>query len=159
VTIFIVAMSTLLLLVGAGLFSRCVAAFEAHTFNTLLGGDADDASSAGNGPGSYDVRGNVWHLDCCNGNRPTDGNGWIIFRGVFGWSNNASGESMRGFFLAWLGLAGVFEHLWCDLVGSVLAYVFYWLAVIVSLVWMKFSEVSFDAQQKKVESSPSCSAM
>jgi hypothetical protein len=46
-------------------------------------------------------------------------------------------------------LAGAFEHLWCDLVGSVLAYVFYWLAVIVALVWMKFSEVSFDVQQKK----------
>lgn len=53
-----------------------------------LGADADDA--AGSGPGSYDVRGNVWHLNCCNPESKLDGQGWMVFSAIFGWSNNGS---------------------------------------------------------------------
>ena len=78
-----------------------------------LGADVDDAG--GDGPGSFDVRGNVWHLDCCNPENRFDSDGWTIFSAIFGWTNSAT-------------------------LGSVLAYVFYWLAVVVTLVSMKFTE-------------------
>jgi high-affinity iron transporter len=79
-----------------------------------LGADVDDAG--GNGPGSYDVRGNVWHLACCNPEAADASQGWMIFGAVFGWTNSAT-------------------------LGSVLAYVFYWVLVIVLLVSMKVREV------------------
>jgi high-affinity iron transporter len=78
-----------------------------------LGGDVDDAG--GDGPGSYDVKGNVWHLDCCNPESKGSTSGWTIFSAIFGWTNSAT-------------------------LGSVLAYVFYWLMVIAILVTMKVRE-------------------
>lgn len=114
-TVFLVVMTNFLLLIGAGLFTRSVTAFQSRAFNRLLGANVDDESAAGDGPGSYDVRGNVWHLDCCNPENQFDGQGWSIFQAIFGWTNTAT-------------------------VGSVLAYVFFWLAVIAALVSMKFKE-------------------
>jgi high-affinity iron transporter len=124
-------MTNLILLIGAGLFSRAIGAFQENAFNHLyalcrhftlslmflysLGGDVDDAGAAGDGPGSYDVRGNVWHLDCCNPDNNFDSNGWQIFNALFGWTNNAT-------------------------IGTVLGYVFYWLAAIACLIFMKFKE-------------------
>ncbi|KAJ3486461.1 hypothetical protein NLI96_g4227 [Meripilus lineatus] len=113
-TIFLVVMTNFILLIGAGLFAKSVSAFQKHAFNKLLGADLDDALGAGDGPGSYDVRGNVWHLNCCNPENKS-GNGWTIFGALFGWSNNAT-------------------------LGSVLAYVFYWVAVVLALIFLKFKE-------------------
>lgn len=110
-----IVMTNFLLLIGAGLFSRAVWSFQANAFNHLLGSDVDDAGAAGDGPGSYDVRGNVWHLDCCNPENNFDSNGWQIFNAIFGWTNSAT-------------------------IGSILAYVFFWLAAMVTLIVMKFYE-------------------
>jgi FTR1 family protein len=110
-TIFLIVMTNLILLIGAGLFSKAIWSFQENAFNNLLGADVDDAG--GDGPGSYDVRGNVWHLDCCN---PETDMPWGIFNAVLGWTNSATQ-------------------------GSVLSYVFYWAMVIVVLVCMKFKEV------------------
>ncbi|KAF9480957.1 Ftr1 protein [Pholiota conissans] len=112
-TVFLVVMTNFLFLIGAGLFSKAVGAFQENAFNRLLGADVDDAG--GDGPGSYRVQGNVWHLDCCNPDSKFDGEGWTIFGAIFGWTNNATQ-------------------------GSVLSYVFYWLAVIACLIYMKFKE-------------------
>ncbi|KAI0336676.1 iron permease FTR1 [Cubamyces sp. BRFM 1775] len=112
-TVFMVVMTNFLLLIGAGLFSKAVWAFQENAFNNLLGADVDDAG--GDGPGSFDVRGSVWHLDCCNPENNFDNDGWSIFSAIFGWTNSAT-------------------------VGSVLSYVFYWLAVIAVLVALKFRE-------------------
>ncbi|KAI0371323.1 Ftr1 protein [Pilatotrama ljubarskyi] len=112
-TVFMVVMTNFLLLIGAGLFSKAIWAFQTNAFNHLLGADVDDAG--GDGPGSFDVRGNVWHLDCCNPENNLDSDGWSIFSAIFGWTNSAT-------------------------LGSVLSYVFYWLAVIAVLIWMKFRE-------------------
>ncbi len=95
-SIFLVIMANLLLLIGAGLFTKSVAAFERHRFNLLLGADLDDAG--GNGPGSYDVRGNVWHLACCNPENSFSGQGWGIFGAILGWSNNADSTLLISFF-------------------------------------------------------------
>ncbi|KAJ2915160.1 hypothetical protein MD484_g5260, partial [Candolleomyces efflorescens] len=108
-----VAITNLLLLIGAGLFSRATGNFERYAFNKLLGGEAGEA--VGDGPGTYKVQGNVWHLDCCNPENKTGAGGWSIFSSILGWNNNAT-------------------------LGSVLSYVFYWIAVIVALVYMKFKE-------------------
>ncbi|KAG6829745.1 hypothetical protein H0H92_003621 [Tricholoma furcatifolium] len=112
-TIFLVVMTNFILLIGAGLFSKAIGEFEQNAFNTLLGADVDD--SGGTGPGSYKVQGNVWHLNCCSPENNTGGQGWSIFNALFGWTNNATQ-------------------------GSVLSYVFYWLAVMVTLVYLKFKE-------------------
>ncbi|KAF8156787.1 Ftr1 protein [Crassisporium funariophilum] len=112
-TIFLVVMTNFLLLIGAGLFSKAVGAFQENAFNRLLGADADDAG--GDGPGSFPVAGNVWHINCCNPDSKLDGQGWSIFNAIFGWTNNAT-------------------------IGTILSYVFYWLAVIVVLIYMKHTE-------------------
>lgn len=112
-TVFMVVMTNFLLLIGAGLFSKAIWAFQTNAFNHLLGADVDDAG--GDGPGSFDVRGSVWHLDCCNPENNFDSDGWSIFSAIFGWTNSAT-------------------------LGSVLSYVFYWIAVIATLITLKFKE-------------------
>jgi len=111
--VFLVVMTNILLLVGAGLFSRGVGDLQSFEFNQLLGEDADDAN--GVGPGSFDVRGNVWHLECCSPEDNLSGQGWSIFNALLGWTNNAT-------------------------LGTVLSYLFYWLAVIVALGVMRWRE-------------------
>jgi len=111
--VFLVVMTNFILLIGSGLFSNAVASFQDNAFNNLLGKQVDD--SGGDGPGSFDVRGSVWHLDCCNPNNNIDGQGWMIFGSIFGWTNSAT-------------------------YGTVLSYVFYWLAVVAVLVRLKFKE-------------------
>ncbi|KIJ14568.1 hypothetical protein PAXINDRAFT_169718 [Paxillus involutus ATCC 200175] len=107
--IFLVCMTNLILLIGAGLFSKAAWSFQENAFIQLLGVDVDD--SGGTGPGSYNVQGNVWHLNCCS----SSSGSWSLFNAVLGWQNSAT-------------------------LGSVLSYVFYWLAAIVVLVYLKFKE-------------------
>ena len=92
-----------------------------------LGADVDDAG--GTGPGSYDVRGNVWHLDCCS---PEDGRGWMVFAAIFGWSNNGSLGWSRSIAPPRSGPLNGFGVL-----GTILGYIFYWIAVIVTLFVLK----------------------
>ncbi|KAF8521712.1 iron permease FTR1 [Hysterangium stoloniferum] len=112
-SIFLIVMTNFLLLIGAGLFSKAVGFLEIHAFVKLVGAEVDD--TGGDGPGSYQVTGNVWHLDCCNPENHFDGQGWSIFAALFGWTNSAS-------------------------LGTVLSYVFYWFAVIATLVYLKWKE-------------------
>lgn len=54
-------MSTCLLyLVAAGLFSKGIWHLEANQWNQVVGGDA---AELGSGPGSYDIRRSVWHVN------------------------------------------------------------------------------------------------
>lgn len=57
---FLIVSTCFLYLVAAGLFSRGVWYFENYKWNSLVGGDA---SEAGAGPGSYDIRQSVWHIN------------------------------------------------------------------------------------------------
>ena len=68
----------------------------------------------GAGPGSYDIRQSVWHVNCCS---PLQGGGggWGIFNAILGWTNSAT-------------------------YGSVLSYNFYWLAVILWFMLMRYKE-------------------
>ncbi|KAI0252946.1 iron permease FTR1 [Lactifluus subvellereus] len=112
-SIFLVVMTNFILLIGSGLFSKAIKFLQKYEFNRLLGADADSLS--GDGPGTFDVRGNVWHLDCCNSENYLDGKSWLLFGALFGWTNSAT-------------------------LGSVLSYVFYWIAVIIILVVLKWRE-------------------
>jgi high-affinity iron transporter len=56
---FLIGSTTVLFLIGAGLLSKAVGFFEYYRFASGVGGDV---AETGDGPGSFDVRGNVWHL-------------------------------------------------------------------------------------------------
>jgi len=108
---FLIASTCFLYLVAAGLFSKSIWDFEAHMWNKATGGDA---SENGSGPGSYDIRQSVWHVNCCNPEL-NGGGGWGIFNALLGWENSAT-------------------------YGSVISYNLYWLAVIVGFVSLRFKE-------------------
>ena len=57
ISIFLVASTALLLLIGAGLMSKAVGNFEMYKFIQLVGADV---AESGDGPGSYSVHGNIW---------------------------------------------------------------------------------------------------
>jgi high-affinity iron transporter len=57
--IFLVTSTCVLLLIGAGMLSSACGHFQTYVFNKIVGADVEEL---GNGPGSFDVRGNVWHL-------------------------------------------------------------------------------------------------
>ncbi|KAG8624609.1 hypothetical protein KVT40_007676 [Elsinoe batatas] len=109
--IFLIISTCFLYLVAAGLFSRAVWAFEQNAWNKAIGGDA---AETGAGPGSYDIRKSVWHVDCCS---PTvnGGGGWGVFNSLFGWQNSAT-------------------------YGSVISYNLYWLAVIIGFLALRYKE-------------------
>lgn len=97
--------------VAAGLFSRAVWFFEADQWNKVTGGDA---AENGSGPGSYDIRRSVWHVNCCNP-QFNGGGWWGVFNSLLGWQNSAT-------------------------YGSVISYNIYWIVVIVGFLWLRFKE-------------------
>ncbi|KAK9479576.1 iron permease FTR1/Fip1/EfeU [Lipomyces japonicus] len=121
---FLIIATCFLYLVAAGLMSKAVWYLEMYSFAKLVGGDV---AETGSGPGSYDVRRSVWHVNCCNGE--TDG-GWMIFNALFGWQNSAT-------------------------YGSVIMYNVYWIAVIIAVISLLFKEkhgyYPFLSKYKKVE--------
>ncbi|KAG7882233.1 hypothetical protein KL905_000272 [Ogataea polymorpha] len=107
--LFLCISTAILYLIAAGLFSRAVWYFETYIFNQQTGGDA---SENGSGPGTYNIKKSVWHVNCCN---PETDNGWDVFNSLLGWQNSAT-------------------------YGSVLSYNIYWIAVIVTLLLMYYEE-------------------
>lgn len=129
-------------LTSAGLFSKAVWAFEMHAWSKITGGDA---AEAGSGPGSYNIKQSVWHVNCCNP-EVNGGGGWGIFNSILGWTNSAT-------------------------YGSVISYNLYWLVVIVVFVSMRFYEKhgqwplmkakakSLDAEDAEKSSMQACDAL
>lgn len=56
---FLIVSTSILLLIGAGLFSSSCADYQLYVFNRGVGADV---AELGDGPGSFNVNGNVWHL-------------------------------------------------------------------------------------------------
>ncbi|BEJ17555.1 hypothetical protein CspHIS471_0609560 [Cutaneotrichosporon sp. HIS471] len=111
---FLIFSTAFLFLIGAGLFAKAIGFFQYYKFAKAVGGDV---AETGDGPGSYDVHGNVWHLPYGNpetGSQTTNG-GWQIFNALFGWHNTAT-------------------------LGTILGYCFYWIAVMGALIYYKWSE-------------------
>ncbi|KAF2789321.1 plasma membrane iron permease [Melanomma pulvis-pyrius CBS 109.77] len=111
--IFLVVSTCFLYLVAAGLFSKGVWNLEQNTWVKLAG---EGAAEAGTGPGSYDIRNSVWHVNCCSPLENGDG-GWGIFNSLFGWQNAAT-------------------------YGSVISYNLYWLVVIIGFLYLGYRERS-----------------
>ncbi|GAA6051076.1 hypothetical protein NBRC10513_000944 [Rhodotorula toruloides] len=112
-SIFLVISTNILFLLGAGLFSKAVGDFQTYRYNNGVGGDIGET---GSGPGSFDpTDGSVWHLTYGNPDNNTSTDGYSIFNAILGWTNNAT-------------------------IGTILSYIFYWLAAIVCLVYMKWTE-------------------
>ncbi|KAI9809143.1 MAG: hypothetical protein M1825_002433 [Sarcosagium campestre] len=111
IQIFLIISTCFLYLVAAGLFSKAVGFFEKDKWNKVIGGDA---AETGSGPGSYDIRQSVWHVNCCSPDL-SGGGGWGVFNSLFGWTNSAT-------------------------YGTVISYNLYWLVVIVAFVTMRFQE-------------------
>jgi high-affinity iron transporter len=113
--LFLIASTGFLYLVAAGLFSRAIWYLEANTWNKLTGGDA---AENGSGPGSYDIRQSVWHVNCCNPSLG-GGGGWGIFNAILGWQNSATYGSVIGYNLYWLAVITGFVALrWREKRGS-----------------------------------------
>lgn len=108
---FLIASTCFLYLVAAGLFSRSIWFFETDAWNKATGGDA---AENGSGPGSYDIRRSVWHVNCCNPEL-NGGGGWGIFNALLGWQNSAT-------------------------YGSVIGYNVFWIVTILGFVVMRFQE-------------------
>lgn len=111
--IFLVVSTCFLYLVAAGLFSKGVWNLEQNVWVKLAG---EGVVEAGSGPGSYDIRKSVWHVNCCSPSEGGNGSGgWGIFNSLFGWQNSAT-------------------------YGSVISYNLYWLVVIIGFVYMARTE-------------------
>ncbi|KAI5457092.1 iron permease FTR1/Fip1/EfeU [Mariannaea sp. PMI_226] len=100
IQLFLVASTSVLYLMAAGMFSKAVWFLQYHSFASKVGGDV---SEAGNGPGSYDISESVWHVNCCN---PETDNGWDVFNAILGWQNSATYGSVISYNIYWLGLVG-----------------------------------------------------
>lgn len=107
--IFLIISTCFLYLVAGGLFSRGVWYFQNHAWGKIIGGDA---SETGSGPGSYDIRQSVWHVNCCNP-EIGGGGGWGIFNALLGWTNSATYGSVIGYNMYWL----------CVMIGYALMFV------------------------------------
>ena len=80
-----------------------------------------DAAENGSGPGSYNIRWTIWHVNYGNPEIKTGGYGWQIFNAVLGWNNTGT-------------------------YGTTLGYIFYWLAVSVTLFIMRMKETNPDGR-------------
>ncbi|OCF33775.1 high-affinity iron permease CaFTR1 [Kwoniella heveanensis CBS 569] len=114
---FLVGSTSFLFLIGAGLMSKGIGYFQYYRFAKGVGGDV---AETGDGPGSFQVAGNVWHLTYGNPETgsPTTNGGWQIFNAIFGWNNTAT-------------------------LGSILSYVFYWILIMVTLIYLRWQEGRF----------------
>ncbi|MCJ1352941.1 MAG: hypothetical protein MMC33_002925 [Icmadophila ericetorum] len=108
---FLIISTCCLYLVAAGLFSKAVWFFQNYKWTQTIGGDL---SETGSGPGSYDIRQSVWHVNCC-GAEINGGGGWGIFNALLGWQNSAT-------------------------YGSVISYNLYWIVVTIVFLSMRYNE-------------------
>ncbi|CAO1635837.1 unnamed protein product [Parajaminaea phylloscopi] len=110
IKVFLLFSTCLLLLISSGLFSRCIYYLQFYTYVKKVG---DAAAEGGDGNGSFDALNYVWHIDYAN---PENNNsGWGLLNALCGWNNTGT-------------------------LGSILSYVFYWLAVIAFLGYSLYQE-------------------
>ncbi|KAL2404052.1 High affinity iron permease ftrA [Exophiala dermatitidis] len=106
---FLIASTCILYLLAAGMFSKAIWSLQFYKFQQEVGGDV---AESGDGPGSYNIRQTVWHVNCCN---PERDNGWDVFNALLGWQNTAT-------------------------YGSVISYNVYWIFIMVTIVCMLYEE-------------------
>jgi high-affinity iron transporter len=98
IQLFLIASTSVLYLIAAGMFSKAVWSLQFHTFAKKVG---SDVAEKGSGPGSYDTNQSVWHVNCCN---PLTDNGWDVFYALLGWQNSATYGSVISYNVYWIGI-------------------------------------------------------
>ncbi|KAK1762021.1 plasma membrane iron permease [Phialemonium atrogriseum] len=98
IQIFLIASTSVLYLIAAGMFSKAVWSLQYHVFARRVG---SDVAELGDGPGSYDIDQSVWHVNCCN---PETDNGWDVFNAILGWQNSATYGSVIAYNVYWIAL-------------------------------------------------------
>jgi len=106
VRIFLLFSTCFLLLIAAGMASRAVYYLQFYTYARPVG---DAAAESGDGPGSYNSQGYIWHFNCCNPEANKGGTGWGILNSLFGWNNTATYGSVFMYVGYWCVVAG---YLW-----------------------------------------------
>ncbi|SPO19748.1 probable high-affinity iron permease [Ustilago trichophora] len=106
VRIFLVFSTCFLLLIASGMASRSVYYLQFYAYVRLVG---DSAAESGNGPGSYNSQGYIWHFNCCNPEANKGGTGWGILNSLVGWNNTATYGSVFMYVGYWFVVAG---YLW-----------------------------------------------
>jgi high-affinity iron transporter len=96
IQIFLICSTSVLYLIAAGMFSKSLWDLQYYVFKTKVG---SDVAEEGNGPGSYDIREIVWHVNCCN---PETDNGWDVFNAILGWENSATYGSILSYNIYWI---------------------------------------------------------
>jgi len=95
---FLIASTCVLYLIAAGMFSKAVWSLQFHMFAQKVGADV---AEQGDGPGSYNIKETVWHVNCCN---PGVDHGWDIFQAILGWQNTGTYGSVISYNMYWLGI-------------------------------------------------------
>jgi FTR1 family protein len=111
IQLFLIASTCVLYLIAAGMFSKSIWGLQYYVFQHRVG---SDVAEAGSGPGSYNIRETVWHVNCCNAE--TD-NGWDVFNAILGWENTAT-------------------------YGSIISYNVYWIFIMLTVAYMMWEERS-----------------
>jgi high-affinity iron transporter len=105
IQIFLIASTCVLYLIAAGMFSKAIWSLQFHVFAQKVG---SDVAEAGSGPGSYNIKQSVWHVNCCN---PEIDNGFDIFQAILGWQNSATYGSVISYNMYWIGIMVVIAAL------------------------------------------------
>ncbi|KAE8374346.1 iron permease FTR1 [Aspergillus bertholletiae] len=111
IQIFLIASTCVLYLIAAGMFSKSIWDLQYYRYQMAVG---SDVAEQGSGPGSYNIRETVWHVNCCNAE--TD-NGWDVFNSILGWENTGT-------------------------YGSIISYNAYWIFIILCVGYMLWEERS-----------------
>lgn len=119
IKIFLLFSTCLLFLISAGLFSRSIYYLQFYKYVQKVG---DAAAEGGDGNGSFDSLNYVWHINY--GNPENKNSGWGLLNALCGWNNTGT-------------------------LGSILSYVFYWLAIIAFLGWSLYQEKRAAAIRQK----------
>jgi high-affinity iron transporter len=98
IQLFLIASTSVLYLIAAGMFSKAIWSLQFHVFSQKVG---SDVAEEGVGPGSYNTRQSVWHVNCCN---PEIDNGWDVFQALLGWQNSATYGSVISYNMYWIGI-------------------------------------------------------
>ncbi|KAL3473073.1 iron permease FTR1 family-domain-containing protein [Aspergillus californicus] len=96
IQLFLIASTCVLYLIAAGMFSKAIWDLQYYVFQKGVG---SDVAEAGSGPGSYNIKQTVWHVNCCNAE--TD-NGWDIFNAILGWENTGTYGSILSYNVYWI---------------------------------------------------------
>ncbi|PVU94304.1 hypothetical protein BB561_002654 [Smittium simulii] len=100
--IFLLASTSILYLMGSGMFASAIRFLESYTFGRKYSMDADAGYV-------FELGKSVWALDCCNPNDPNEG-GYQIFQALLGWTNNATIGSILGYISYWLIVISIYLY-------------------------------------------------